>query len=152
MYGNVSTSGSANALAFNGSMIRLVNSTITGNNPTGAQAVITWGGVMTITNSIMWNNALPLQSDPPCSTCFVVSFSLIEGGFSGTGNKNEDPRFMDAAINDYHLQAISPAVDAGTIDGATAIDLDGNLRDAYPDMGAYEWVGRRVYLPMAIKN
>jgi hypothetical protein len=37
-----------------------------------------------------------------------------------------------------HLQAGSPAIDAGTAAGAPSSDFDGQPRDAKPDMGAYE--------------
>jgi len=40
---------------------------------------------------------------------------------------------------DYHLQAGSPAIDAGTQAGAPTTDLDGVPRDTHPTWGAYEW-------------
>jgi hypothetical protein len=55
---------------------------------------------------------------------------------------------------DFRLQDGSPAIDAGTPDGAPAEDIEGTLRDASPDMGAYEWAegGYFIYLPIIIKN
>jgi hypothetical protein len=55
---------------------------------------------------------------------------------------------------DFRLQDDSPAIDAGTPDGAPAEDIEGTLRDASPDMGAYEWAegGYFIYLPIIIKN
>jgi len=41
----------------------------------------------------------------------------------------------------------SPCVNAGTPDGAPLFDLDGNPRDALPDMGAYEYVS-----PVAVEE
>ena len=52
---------------------------------------------------------------------------------------------------DYHLQAGSPAIDAGTLAGAPATDIEGTSRDAAPDMGAYEWV-YRVWLPLILRG
>ncbi|MCZ7568565.1 MAG: right-handed parallel beta-helix repeat-containing protein [Ardenticatenaceae bacterium] len=40
---------------------------------------------------------------------------------------------------DAHLLASSPAIDAGTGVGAPSDDFDGRLRDAAPDIGAYEY-------------
>jgi hypothetical protein len=55
---------------------------------------------------------------------------------------------------DAHLRADSPAIDSGTTDGAPADDFAGHLRDAQPDIGAYEWreLAERVYLPLAIRT
>jgi hypothetical protein len=57
----------------------------------------------------------------------------------GAGNQSGDPLF--AGGDDFHLQAGSPAIDAGLadeLDGPT--DRDGNprVRGAAPDIGAYE--------------
>jgi predicted outer membrane repeat protein len=52
---------------------------------------------------------------------------------------------------DYHLQAGSPAIDAGTPVGAPATDIEGTPRDVAPDMGAFEWVCR-VVLPLILRS
>lgn len=41
-------------------------------------------------------------------------------------------------IIDYYLQPGSPCIDAGTPEGAPAIDIQGRTRDSKPDIGAYE--------------
>jgi len=81
-----------------------------------------------------------------------VSYSDIKGGWAGAGNISADPLFVDAASGDYHLQMGSPAIDAGTPVGAPATDIEGTPRDAAPDMGAYEWVRFRVFLPLTLKR
>lgn len=49
--------------------------------------------------------------------------------------------FVDAAANDYHLSATSPAIDAGSPLGAPNVDLEGNARPfgSAHDIGAYEF-------------
>ncbi len=156
---NLSKSGNANVIAINtNSEINVLNSTIAENNPTGAQAVLLWGGTMTITNSIMWSNALSLQSDPPCSDCFVINYSDIQGidglaGVSeGVGNFDADPLFTDQELGNYHIKPSSPCIDKGTSDGAPGTDIEGNPRTPPPDVGAYEWIGVKVFLPMVVKH
>ena len=66
------------------------------------------------------------------------------------GNIDADPLFVDPGNGDYRLMKDSPAIDAGTPVDAPATDLDGNPRDALPDMGAYEYAPNLIYLPAAI--
>ena len=49
--------------------------------------------------------------------------------------------FVNAAGNDYHLNAGNPAIDAGTVNDAPDTDLDGNHRPRGTgiDIGAYEF-------------
>lgn len=47
----------------------------------------------------------------------------------------------------YRLPPLSPAVDAGTLLGAPPDDIEGTLRDGLPDLGAYEYVLQRQFLP-----
>ena len=63
-----------------------------------------------------------------------------------TGNDRHsrflDPHFVDLAANDFHLQSDSPAIAAGTIDGAPAgeLDLEGSqrLHSGKIDIGCYQ--------------
>ena len=94
----------------------------------------------------------------------------------GQGDVTLAPLFVsDWPGVDLDLQADSPAVDAGSADGAPADDIEGRLRDAAPDIGAYEWgapavtptatatgtatttpttapASRRIYLPLILKD
>lgn len=78
---------------------------------------------------------------------FDISYSLVEGGFIGTGNIDGDPLFVAAWNGDYHLQANSPAIDIGTAFGVPYSDIEGMTRPkgAGHDMGAYE-----AYLPIVL--
>ncbi len=76
-----------------------------------------------------------------------VTYSNVEGGYSGEGNIDADPQFDDPANNDFHVQATSPIVDTGTDTDAPTTDFDGNARpfdgdrdgQATVDMGPYEY-------------
>lgn len=51
---------------------------------------------------------------------------------------NKDPLFENIENWNYHLKSGSPAIDAGTATDVST-DLDGNARDAKPDLGCYEF-------------
>ncbi len=57
----------------------------------------------------------------------------------GQNDLTTDPLFVSgwSEVN-LHLQAGSPAVDAGSSEGVPADDAEGRLRKAVPDIGAYE--------------
>ena len=105
---------------------------------------------MTVANTIVWGNTTDIAMLGGPGT-LVVSYSDIEDGWTGTGNIDADPWFVDAANGDYHLQSDSPCVDTDTPAGAPAADIEGTPRDAAPDMGAYEW-RFRIFLPLTLRN
>jgi hypothetical protein len=82
-----------------------------------------------INNCILWDGPGWLWNDD--GSTVSIRFSDIQGGFSGQGNIDADPNFVNPATNDLRLQAGSPCIDAGN---TTAIplgisqDLDGNPR------------------------
>jgi hypothetical protein len=56
------------------------------------------------------------------------------------GNQlNTDPKFVDVFRYNYRLDTLSPAQNNGAAIGVLT-DLDGNLRDSLPDIGAYECI------------
>jgi hypothetical protein len=95
----------------------------------------------TLTNCILWGNTGDQIFNDESSNA-VVTYSIVQGGFPGTGNLDQDPLFVDATNGDLHLQAGSPAIDAGlTSANTTTVDLDGKPRvvNGIIDMGAYEF-------------
>ncbi|MHC4638454.1 MAG: choice-of-anchor Q domain-containing protein [Planctomycetota bacterium] len=134
-----------------GAFSTVINCTFSGNS-----SAFRGGGIYsdedsrsTITNSILWKNSdaggtdesAQVDNDGPIP---IISYSCVQGwtgGLGGVGNIGDDPCFVDAGIDDYHLIAVSACVDAGDNTAvAVDIDLDGNPRivNGIVDMGAYE--------------
>ena len=120
----------------------ITNCTITGNTVSDKG-----GGVFshdlsspTITNSIIWNNT-PNEIYGTSGASLGITYSDVQGGFTGEGNIDSVPLFTGSG--DYHLTAPSPCINAG--DNAApdlpSTDKDGNPRiiGGIVDMGAYEY-------------
>lgn len=133
-----------------GSTPSVINCTFSGNTAWDASAVQSTGSgtVTTLVNCIVWGNDPGISGirikDASNSTT-NVSYSDIEGGFSGVGNLNSNPIFADT---DFRLAPISPCLDVGDNSAVLVdIDCDGNQRiydgdgDNNPivDMGAFEY-------------
>jgi hypothetical protein len=129
----------------------LMNVTVANNTEGGLLFNTASGLDLQVTNTIIYGNSggnLTHYGEGTVS----VNYSAIEGGWIGTGNLNADPRFMDPTTGDYRLTGQSPCIDHGTPIGAPAVDMNGHIRDALPDIGAYEWVGFRIFLPLILRN
>ena len=95
-----------------------------------------------INNCILWENYAPVsagiyEKEKPAS----VTFSDIQGGgYTGEGNIDANPLFVDAYNNNLYLQYNSPCIDVGTSKDAPPEDLDKKKRPVGKgyDMGAYE--------------
>jgi hypothetical protein len=131
---------------------QLMNATVSGNDSaTGSGGAVIEGAVsgFPIVNSIFWGNGT--DGADLSGTNLNVSYSDVQG-FPGTGNISADPRFVDPTNGNYHLKASSPCMDRGTPTGAPTHDIEGTPRDAAPDMGAYEWTGFRIFLPVTLRS
>ena len=131
-----------------GMFLGLANSTITNSTIFGNTASVDGGGIycfeasVSLSNSILWNDSP--QEVYVGSGSVNIFYSDIQGGWTGEGNINLDPLFVDAATGDYHLTANSPCIDAGisffVFEGDTLVDMS---EDEYvgsaPDMGAFEY-------------
>lgn len=53
----------------------------------------------------------------------------------------QDPQFVDAANNDFHIESSSPCKNAG-IDVGVESDFDGKQRHLPPDIGTFEIIGK----------
>ncbi|MCK4359544.1 MAG: T9SS type A sorting domain-containing protein [Candidatus Cloacimonetes bacterium] len=97
-------------------------------------------------NCIFWDD-YPNEIILEPSSSAIISYSDIEGGWTGTGNIDEDPQFKNPDSLNFRLSENSPCINTGTPD-TTGLhlplwDLDGNPRiyDGRIDMGCYEWQG-----------
>ncbi len=130
--------GVSGGISCSSSSPKIINCTIAGNTASGSSG----GGVSCndsspkITNAIIWGNS---PSQLP-SSGLTVTYSDVEGGYTGTDNIASDPQFVDSDNGDYHLQDSSPCIDAGTSTGAPSDDIDGNERPMGEgvDMGSDE--------------
>jgi hypothetical protein len=148
---------------YSGSGTRSSNLTIANNtfafpNPyRDGQIILAYPGVdnSTIQNNIFYDPTtagVRIGTDAPVPTFsnVAVSYNIVRGGVINSGSAsgvtfssnqdNTDPLLVNPAIPDFHLQAGSPAVNAGTTVSTVTDDMDGNSRPqggAY-DIGAYE--------------
>ena len=102
-------------------------------------AIYCYGASPKVTNSILWGNSalygseIFVKSGSP-----VVTYSDVEGGWSGEGNIETNPSFLGEVT--FRLGPGSPCVDSGT-DAGVYTDMDGQRRPWGPgfDMGADEF-------------
>lgn len=134
--------------------------TVTSNSEGGSGNTVT--GVA-VSNSIFWP-----RPEAPLGAGFLVgelAVSQVDHSitpmpdFTGAnGNLSANPLLANAANGDLHLRPGSPAIDAGTSDGAPSRDLEGRPRFddpatpntgggsvPYYDIGAYEYASVPVY-------
>ncbi len=98
---------------------------------------------VTLSNSIVWgqmNEELFFDNTGGNELSIFISHSILktEQAFDINNNiLNLDPKFMDVRDFNFRLDTLSPAKDKGQ-ELMIINDLEGNLRDNLPDIGAYE--------------
>jgi parallel beta-helix repeat protein len=135
----------------------ITNCTISGNTAgsNGGGIHVSTYSDATVVNSILYNNTAagtPNQIYLDGGS-IDITYSDIEGSWTGAGNIDADPLFVSVPQDDYRLLAGSPCIDAANSDPpAPTTDREGNLRfddpgtpnvgtgvnGDYYDMGAYE--------------
>lgn len=120
----------------------VVNNYEMNNNQLEGGGLYIDGSDVSVINSIFWDNG---SSEILVDGFFEpsqleISYSDIKGGWTGTGNINQDPLFLS---NDYYfLKPESPCLGTGTLIHAPQDDILGNPRPSpvrsNPDMGAIE--------------
>lgn len=93
-----------------------------------------------IKNSIIWNNNWGAIRNDAGTLLAGITYSDIQGGYSGVGNIDANPLFKDQVNGNYQLHPKSPCSNTGTSEGAPSDDLIGTERPQKEkfDMGAYE--------------
>jgi hypothetical protein len=142
------------------SNVAVVNSTLAHNSAAGYG-----GGVNnaysnpSIANSIVWDNSGGQIANDANSTP-VVSYSDVQGGYSGSGNIDDDPLFIDAdgadnvtgTLDDnLRLWSNSPAIDAGSnsLVYTDTLDLDGDSNTSEKTPLDLDNKTRQVEMPLA---
>jgi hypothetical protein len=129
--------------------VRFVNNTV--YNCAGGGIVINNPEVedVLIRNNIFYQSGQGLRIDPSVPGAQLT----IDHNLTG------DPRFVSTSLPDFHLQAASPAIDAGMADQAPGTDYDGRSRPTglgY-DIGAFEYSDatstlNTIVLPLVLLN
>ncbi|OQB43031.1 MAG: flagellar basal body rod modification protein [Candidatus Latescibacteria bacterium ADurb.Bin168] len=112
--------------------LTITNSTIANNTtPVGGAALYTnWPIHVTVRNSVLWADVPTGQIEVTEDWATVpvpVTYSNIQGGYTGAGNFSEDPQFVAPWGGDFRLQPSSPCINTG--DPAGALDADGTVAD-----------------------
>jgi hypothetical protein len=117
------------AAASDQGVVRLLNLTVTGHDGVGIATRVEDAGVLSLVNSVLWNDGQDL-----------AKFGVVKTAKNLVG---ENPRFVDAAARDYRLRPNSPAANRGAnapAGGLSALDLDRKprVKSGKVDQGAYE--------------
>ncbi len=128
--------------------VRLSGCTVTGNSADddgGGIALIS--GSVSLSNSVVWGNRDSGGANRSAQIFGAVAaeYTCVQGGYPGTGNITEDPRFTDdkgpdgilgTADDDLRLAPGSPCIDAGNNarvpTDETDLDTDGNTGESLP--------------------
>ena len=75
----------------------------------GVGGVLVTSGAMVVKSSVLWGNTNGQYSGASAT----ISSSCVQGGAPGTGNTSADPMFVNPALSNYRLSALSPCIDSG---------------------------------------
>ncbi len=129
------------------SSVDLLHSTIAHNHGGG---IYVRDSTVSLTNTILVSHTVGISVTPGSTATLEATLwgtgpwaNQIDWDSEGvivTGTRNywENPGFADPGSEDYHIGVGSAARDRGVPTGVTT-DIDGEPRDAVPDLGADEW-------------
>ena len=132
--GAVKSLGSGNTISFK-------NCTMVGNEASGGSggAAALYYADVDFVNCIAYDNSSQYDDDNvyidaggSSATVNYCDMIMPEYNTTGSDNIDTDPLFVDAVNGDYHLQATSPCIDAGT-------DIGLSFTGTAPDMGCFEY-------------
>ena len=123
----------------------ITNCTITKNTASydGGGIYYSYSSSPKVKNTILWGDTAGSGKEISLygGTNITVTYSDVEGGWTGTGNINANPLFVGNC--NYHLKAGSPCINKGTATGAPTSDIDGDSR---PQGAGYD-IGSDEYKP-----
>jgi len=126
---------------------KIYNNTIYGN--VGIGLSITNSPNTDMKNNIIFGNGINRIVDWGGSAGSTSTTNLCGDNTGMSCILTTNLKFVNAASNDFHLQASSPTIDAGTTVSVVTTDFDGVSRpqgSAY-DIGAYEYKGTTLSAP-----
>ena len=153
VHGHATTkSGFESGVYLSGNNAKFYNNTVVGNTSATAFSGLRMTGG-TAANNIIYGNGTDGDILVAGGTFRnnIVGAAAYTGG-TVAGNLATDPRFADAANEDYTVGFDSPAVDAGETIAGVADDIGGTARPqggAF-DIGAYEYVADASTLQAAV--
>jgi hypothetical protein len=154
-FGYNSAGRGGGVFSLSGGTFTLANVTLSDN-----AATLQGGGLFSdassliVRNAILWGNTAPAgaQIFTNSGTPPVITYSDVEGGYTGAGNLSLIPLLGSQAVYNglplFPLLAGSPAIDAGQEASCASTDQRGIARPQglHCDMGAFEWKGAsRIY-------
>lgn len=157
-------------LCIHDSSPRLVHTTIAGNTAGDGSGVYvtsseTHSSSVVLTNTILVGHSVGITVS--AGNTATLAATLWGSGdwandtdwagpgtmYTGTVNVRGDPAFKDPGSANYHIALRSAAINAG-LDATVATDIDGEPRPAGAgyDIGADEWWGPMIYLPLVLRH
>jgi hypothetical protein len=119
---------------------------------------------LTLTNNIITGHTSGIEAYADTNNSNVVnaSYTLFYANTADTSGSTItsthaltglDPHLVSSGGRYDRLGCNSPAIDAGTPSAGLTTDIDGDSRnDGAPDIGADEFAGQCVYLPLVLKQ
>ncbi len=139
------------------SAVTMIHNTVADNDVPAGQTVASLeagGGTLVMTNTIVAGQEMGIAATGGGSVApdHTLFWGNTADGTRGTNSIDGNPQFVAPAGGDYHIGSGSAARESGILAGVSA-DLDGELRDSSPDIGADEYIetepaGMEIYLPL----